>query len=186
MIVIRSLAEILLVGTIATKNPVALVKTGGVTKTLVIGDPVEDQTVLGILPNQLVLTSGYNVTILRTGEYLDDDDRLSRGIEVKGDEITFSKDAHRYITEESTAKIVMDATATQVPGGFRIWNFDRGSAYDLAGLKNGDVVTAIDGEQLDSPARAIELLKQVKYRDSFTFTVIRAGMTRTMKVSVKP
>lgn len=185
MILTRTLAEILLVGTIAGKSPVATVRSGDAVLALRVGHGVDGWTVLSISAKEVVIAKDRNVRILRTGEYQPEDVRLSREIDVQGNEITVTRDFQRYVGGVGQFTVVNDATATAVPGGYKIWNFDPGSAYDLAGLKNGDVVTAINGVPLTSDAQAIELVSQLQWQDSFTFTVVRDGAERVLRVVVK-
>lgn len=177
------LAELLLVGTIAGPHPVAVLRSGPNTVSLPVGGNIEGWTVKRIDAKQIVIGSPTSERVLRAGDYLVAE-QLLRGIDVNGDHVRLSPEVHRYITETSLPTIVNEATATQVPGGWRIWNFDRGSVFDLVGLEDGDVVQAIDGAELTTPQRSVELLQAARGKRAFAVTLLRRGEKRTITVEV--
>jgi len=182
-------AEIFLVGTITGNPSIATVRSGDKVLSLRVGEPVDGWIIKKIAAKEIIITSPSAERVLRTGEYLANE-KLIKGLEIKGDEIHMSREVHKYIAEEELTIVVMGATADAVfdkegqVTGFRIWNFDPGSVYDLAGLEDGDVITALDGKPLTSPAQAITLLKQIKHQDKFTVTMLRGGEPKTLKVLV--
>ena len=56
--------------------------------------------------------------------------------------------------------------------------------FDQAGLKPGDVVTHINGNDLQNPAAALSLYQQVQDMRSASFQVLRNGETITLGVDI--
>jgi len=46
--------------------------------------------------------------------------------------------------------------------GFRLFAIRRGSLFDKIGLKNGDIVTAINGSPMNDPSKAVSLMQELK------------------------
>ncbi len=49
-----------------------------------------------------------------------------------------------------------------VPQGYKLFQIVPGSIYEKLGLKNGDVIMGLNGESINDPAKAFELLGQLK------------------------
>ncbi len=84
----------------------------------------------------------------------------------------------------------MNALATQariVPSfkngkgnGFRIYSIKPGSLYQKIGIKNGDIIQRVNGMDLDSPEKALEIYSKLRSEKGFTLDLLRRGS----KVSV--
>lgn len=64
--------------------------------------------------------------------------------------------------------------------GFRLSGIRPNSALHLAGLKNGDVVTHINGRALLNPSVALELYRELKAGEKVTTRVQRQGVAVTL------
>lgn len=184
-------AEMLLVGTIAAgPRGVATIVSGGETVSLRLGEVVDGWILERVEAGLVELRRGKVARELRTGDFVTDQGIFERGIEVSGDEVVLSRGVHDHIVGEGLMAVLMDATATPVYGldglvGFKVWNFDPGSVYDLVGLQNGDVVREIDGSPLDSVVGAIALLRSVQVKRNFRVSIDRHGVRRTLVVTVR-
>jgi general secretion pathway protein C len=49
-----------------------------------------------------------------------------------------------------------------VPNGYKLFQIVPGSIYDKLGLKNGDTIVGVDGQPINDPAKAFELLGKLK------------------------
>lgn len=181
---IHLVAAFLLAGTITGANPVASIRSGDRTFTVKVGGDVGGWIVRRIEQGRVTLERQSRTLILRDKDSVSESGVLERGIEVNGNVVTLSPEVHRWIKNEGKMKLVMDATATRVDGGYKIWNFDPGSVYDLVGLQNADVVTAIDGVALGSPLEAVQQLLAVQNKNAFTVTLHRGGALTTIEVRV--
>ena len=73
------------------------------------------------------------------------------------------------------------ATAT---GGVRIVTVETGSGAGKAGLKPGDVITALDGSKVATTQKLRALIEPRKPGDSVTVTYTRNGVSHTVKVTL--
>jgi len=73
------------------------------------------------------------------------------------------------------------------PAGYKLIQIVPGSVYDKIGLKNGDVLAGVNGEAITDPARAFELLNQLKSPTTtqLELSVKRDGQTRTMSYNFR-
>ena len=69
--------------------------------------------------------------------------------------------------------------------GVYINEVSKGSAADMAGMKSGDVLVAIDSVRITNPASVQETVSRFSPGDKATMTVIRDGKTKEMEVEFK-
>lgn len=68
--------------------------------------------------------------------------------------------------------------------GFRIYpGRDRG-AFNQLGLRPGDLVTSVNGVQLDDSQKALQMLTDLSKASSVSLTVERGGQTQTLNVTL--
>lgn len=70
--------------------------------------------------------------------------------------------------------------------GYRVYPGPERSAFNAAGLKPGDVVTAINGTSLSDPGQALQLLQSLAQSSSMSLTVDRNGVSQSVNVSASP
>ncbi len=70
--------------------------------------------------------------------------------------------------------------------GYRIFPGRDRAVFNAAGLHPGDVVTSINGVQLDDPAKSLQLLSDLSQANQVTLTVQRGGETQTVNVNLSP
>ena len=66
-----------------------------------------------------------------------------------------------------------------VPSGFKLFQIVPGSLYDQLGLKNGDVVLGANGDPINDPMKAMNMLSQLKENNHLELQVKRDGKTQT-------
>lgn len=66
--------------------------------------------------------------------------------------------------------------------GYRIYPGRDRSIFSAAGLRPGDLVTAVNGVELDDPAKALQLLGDLSQARELTVTVERGGNPQTIHV----
>lgn len=69
--------------------------------------------------------------------------------------------------------------------GFKFLSIQPGSIYTQLGFQNGDVLKGVNGEKVDSPAKAMELYQMLKNSPNIKLTVERDGREQEMDYSVK-
>lgn len=188
---------ILLLGTIAAgPNSVALFALGDLTAARRQGEQVSFFTVTDIDRSGVTLRHGDNIYFIRPGDDIQDSDGSSKqltittGIEHRGSLLRVTSALREFVTKDgllpilnqAASKPVNDIAGNQI--GYKIFDIDKGSAYDLAGIENGDIITAIDGTELTNPLNAIKALHRIKDADKFSFTYARGGQDRTINVEV--
>jgi general secretion pathway protein C len=70
--------------------------------------------------------------------------------------------------------------------GYRIYPGPERGAFNAAGLKPGDVVTAINGTPLNDPGQALQLLQSLSTASSLNLAVERNGATQSVNLSLNP
>lgn len=70
--------------------------------------------------------------------------------------------------------------------GYRVYPGTNPAAFDKAGLRAGDLVTAINGVALSDPARALQALGQLRQAPRVSLTIQRDGHTRTADLDFTP
>ena len=75
------------------------------------------------------------------------------------------------MTELRALPVLQNGTSN----GFRLSEIQPGSIFEQIGLQDGDVLTAVSGQQLNDPARAMQMLSTLQTRSDVTLNVLRNG-----------
>lgn len=180
---------LLLLGTIdAGPDSVALFGADGEAKAFRSGSYVSGFKVGEITRRGVVLHKEGKFWVVRPGDTVEDviqtKVQITQGIEYDGNLIRVSSMLRDFVTKDGLVSVLNQACSEKVDQGYRIFEIDKGSAFDLAGFKDNDIVTSIDGVELTSPFTALKMLLRIKESDSFSYTRIRAGKPETMSVEV--
>ena len=76
----------------------------------------------------------------------------------------------------------MVAQYYDMPLGAYVAEVSPGSAADQAGLESGDIITAVDGQQVESSTDLRNLIRQYSAGDSAELTYFRAGESRSVRI----
>ncbi len=68
--------------------------------------------------------------------------------------------------------------------GFKVFGIKRNSAYKTLGLKNNDVITGVNGMELTSPDKALEVYSKLQNESSISLDVVRKGEAVTMEYDI--
>lgn len=71
------------------------------------------------------------------------------------------------------------------PNGFKLFSIKPGSLYTKIGLRNGDVVQRINGYDMDSPDKALEVYQKLQDSKSITVEIQRRGKPMTMSYTIQ-
>lgn len=77
----------------------------------------------------------------------------------------------QLLTQVRALPVIENGTSN----GFRLSEIQPGSLFEQIGLQDGDVLTAVSGQQLNDPARALQLLSTLQTRSAVTLNVLRNG-----------
>jgi general secretion pathway protein C len=64
--------------------------------------------------------------------------------------------------------------------GFRLFAIRSGSLFDKIGLKNGDIIQKINGNPMNDPSKAMQLLEDLRSESSLSVQVIRNRQPQTL------
>lgn len=70
--------------------------------------------------------------------------------------------------------------------GYRVYPGPERAAFTAAGLKPGDVVTAINGSPLSDPGQALQLLQSLSSASAVNIAVERNGTVQSVNLSLNP
>ena len=112
------------------------------------------------------------------------------GFERRDNAITMTAMYRDKLVREDLAKVLMQATAEPFIEngqiiGFRFTQIDSDSIYHKSGLQDGDVVTVINGQELNNVAASITLLKSLKEAPSLAISLRRGGEPIELSIIVK-
>lgn len=71
------------------------------------------------------------------------------------------------------------------PNGFKLYAIRPSSVYSKIGLKNGDTLHSVNGFDLSTPDKALEVYTKVRESSSLQVTITRRGKPVTLKYSIK-
>lgn len=71
------------------------------------------------------------------------------------------------------------------PQGFKIVGVRPNSLYSHIGVRSGDVLKSVNGEEITSPTKALELYEKLKTTDNVTLDVERRGRPTTLEYMIK-
>ena len=69
--------------------------------------------------------------------------------------------------------------------GLKLVNIQGGSVYEQLGMKSGDVLMSVNGQDIRSQTHAMELMERFKEADSVTIAVERNGKQEKIKYDIK-
>ena len=100
--------------------------------------------------------------------------------------ITSGKAEHAFLGVTSRDTTITDGSAKR--SGAQIVSVESGTPAAKAGLKNGDVITAVNGEPVDSATALVGQVRELAAGDQAKLTVFRGGAKQTITVTlaVKP
>jgi type II secretion system protein C len=112
------------------------------------------------------------------------------GFSRKGNDTQITAAYRDKLLKSEMAKILMQATAQPVTGreglaGWRLSQIDKGSIFDKAGVRNGDIIQSINGKKLKHAGQAVRLLQSMRSQKDFEISVVRGGKPTSLKLGVQ-
>lgn len=119
----------------------------------------------------------------------DKDDDLGKGItktgpnsyEVTRDEVD---NALGNLSKLATQARIVPAFEGGEPIGFKLFSIRPGSLYSKIGVQNGDVIQKVNGYEITSPDKALELYQKLKDGAQFTVDIKRRGKPVTLEYGI--
>jgi general secretion pathway protein C len=108
-------------------------------------------------------------------------------------------DPNRYVLDRSTLNNSlnnMPALFTQIraipnlgpdgqPHGFKLSEIQPDSIFQQIGLRDGDILTGVGGQGVGDPAKAMQLLSQMRSQSTISLTVMRDGQPVQLQYSIR-
>jgi general secretion pathway protein C len=71
------------------------------------------------------------------------------------------------------------------PAGYKLFQIVPGSIYDKLGLQNGDVIAGLNGNAINDPGKAFEMLSELKTQNHLELQVKKDGRTQTYSYDIR-
>ncbi len=189
-----SSANLLLAGTIATQDPkrgVAIISDGGPSKVYSVGDNVNGATLHSVYLDHVILDRAGTLETLLLPRLLAGRP-APKATRAGGDPRTVAAvDNIRRMVQQDPG--ILDQVMRTVASydnaagklrGFRAYPGKNRAIFSKLGLKPGDLVTAINGTQLDDPAHSQDVFNTIQSSDHVTVTIERAGQKQDITLNI--
>lgn len=90
-------------------------------------------------------------------------------------------DMSRVMTDARLTPKVTDGRV----GGFLVTEIKPRGIFDAIGLKNGDVLTKINGFEIDSPEKAVQVLSGLRGQTNIDLDILRAGKPKSLHYTIR-
>lgn len=198
-----------LIGTLVHSNPeksLAAIDVRGKNQVISYspGKEIENMATIVRIERQKVIFRNLNSNRLEFIEMKKDGNKVAFGAGVRatggaagevqktGDNTFAIKraDLLKYTNDLSSILMQARAVPNREPGtgninGFRLLDMQPGSIYEQLGLQRMDVIKAVDGTPVDSPAKAMELYNTLKNSAKVTLQIERNGKNETMTYNIQ-
>ncbi len=72
-----------------------------------------------------------------------------------------------------------------LPAGYKLFQIVPGSIYEKLGFQNGDTINAVNGQSINDPAKALELLNEFKTASNIQIGIKRDGKQQTFEYEIR-
>lgn len=205
----KSEASISLIATMVAEPAdwsMAAIESGDGDRIVRIGQSIDDREIMAIYRTRLVLAGSGKFECVELGERKGGGRRpppRSRAV-ASNDKTDSIKDGVRK-TGPNTYEIDRNMLNEQLddlgnlsrqarviphyrdgkPQGFKIVGVRPGSLYSHIGVRSGDVLKSVNGEEVTSPTKALELYEKLKNSDNVTLEVERRGRPTNLEYLIK-
>ena len=69
--------------------------------------------------------------------------------------------------------------------GFRLFAIRRGSLFDRIGLKNGDIIRSVNGNEMNDPSKAVSLLQELRDASNLDVDITRNQQPQKLTYSIQ-
>lgn len=169
----------------------------GEEKGYAVGDDVtRGVTLQAIFPDRVILSRGGRLETLRLerdkpsvggGSYTPPPAAAApdEGASASADQLAAVRD--EVLRDPAKASEYIRVQPANVAGqlkGYRVYPGRDRSAFTAAGLRPGDLVTAVNGVQLDDPAKALQMLGDLSQAGQVNLVVERGGQSQNISINL--
>ena len=188
-----STSNLVLTGTIATQDPkhgVAIVSDGGPSKVYSVGDNIGGASLHSVYLDRVILDRGGSLETLLLPRVLPNMHAPVRPPGASPRTVAAVENIRHMVQQDPG---ILDQVMRTVPSydnaagklrGFRAYPGQNRAIFGKLGLKPGDLVTAINGTQLDDPQRSQEVFNTIQTSDHVSVTVERAGQKQEISLNI--
>lgn len=165
----------------------------GEERPFAVGTQVIQGTSLqAILPDRVVLSRGGKLETLRLEKGAGDSgveppDRSARGGDASGAASSLTLIREQVLQDPGKAAEYVRVQPANQDGklhGYRIYPGKDRSIFSQVGLRPGDLVTQVNGVQLDDASKALKMLSELKDVNQLNLVVERGGQAQTINVNL--
>jgi len=102
-------------------------------------------------------------------------------IEIDGN---FDMDEFQWNSPNAEKKAFLGVTTEKADDGAKILSVTKGSAAEKAGLAEGDIITKIDGQELNGPEQLADIISAKKPKDVVKVQYKRNGKNKSEKITL--
>jgi general secretion pathway protein C len=177
---------------------------GSEAKPFAIRDTiVAGVTLQEVLPDRVILSRNGRLESLRLNKGQDGEGGDTAGADDNGSEEQPASDEEEQPAEDASTSLgevrnvllsdpsraaefirVMPLNAGNGLNGYRVYPGPDRTLFTNTGLRPGDVVTAINGVQLNDPGRALQMLGDLAHTNNLSVTVNRGGTNQNIQVNL--
>ncbi len=172
------------------KDPIAYIKDLETSKQGIykLGSKIKEATVIKIVMGEVVLEKGGKTETLKlnkqAGAFTKADDKNSAILYLADDKILvnrkiLSSKISNVFETFSSVKIKPYYEAKEV-SGMIVDGINQNSIIASAGIKNNDVVTAVNGQKISSYQKALQILSKIKGQSQIKVSLLRDGQVRNL------
>jgi general secretion pathway protein C len=90
------------------------------------------------------------------------------------------------LNQIATQARIVPSFKNGVANGFKLFSIQPGSLYSAIGVENGDVIQRINGYEMNSPDKALEIYQKLKDSSHISIDIDRNGQTLRKEYDVRP
>lgn len=171
----------------------ALIGQGSEEGSYAVGDDIgRGVTLQAIFPDRVILSRNGRLETLRlerdqTGAGVNSAPAPLAQAEVPGVPPQLAQIRDEVLRDPARATEYIRVQPANVGGqlkGYRVYPGKDRSAFSAAGLRPGDLVTAVNGVQLDDPARTLQLLGDLSQAGQVNLVVDRGGQSQNISINL--
>ena len=89
------------------------------------------------------------------------------------------------LSEVATKARIVPSFKNGKPNGFKLFSIKPNSIFQKIGMQNGDVLQKVNGYEINSPEKALELYQKLKDSGTISVDLMRRGKPRAMSVEIE-
>lgn len=177
------------------KDPIAYIKDLETNKQGIykLGGKIKDATVIKIVMGEVVLENNGKTETLRLGKHAGAlakvEDKNSAILYLADDKILvnrkiLSRKISNVFDTISSVKIKPYYESKEV-SGIVVNGITQNSIIASAGIKNNDVVTAVNGQKISSYQKALQILNKIRSQSQIKVSLLRDGQVRNLNYKIQ-